>query len=187
MSNYSVDALGRGHIAPYGDAVREVAFELWWMECNRDAVKVAELLATDPYWRDLAQLGPDDRAPDVDTIRRWAHGNYRAGKPSWEDESHKRMRELAPYMLEHGAVRLVYSYRDAVETMVRVANGKGSGKDGQVSSGDRIAADNAYRIVQLISGDQIAALAKPKIDDAVDFDKLDSIEAVMEAERSLGS
>ena len=186
MSNYSVDVLGRGTVAPYSDKVREVAFELWWMECNRDAAKVAELLTTDDYWRDLAGLAPDDKAPDVDTIRRWAHGNYRAGKPSWEDESHKRMRELAPYMLEHGAVRLVYAYRDAAETLVRVASGKGSGKDGQVTSADRIAADNAYRIVQMLSGDNLSVLAKPVVDSAVDFDKLDDMESIFEAERQLG-
>lgn len=183
MSNYSVDSLGRGRIAPYDERVREVAFELWWMVCDRDAAKVAAMLAEDAHYRELAGLEPDDRAPDQDTIRRWATGNFK--NKGWDVEAHERMRKLAPHMLERGAVRLVYSYNDSVETLVRVASGKGSGDKGQVTSADRIAADNAFRIVNLISGDQIAAMAKPKIDESVDFGKLETIEDVIEAERQL--
>jgi hypothetical protein len=183
MSNVTIDRIGRTKVVPYSAETRDLAFELWWLVCDRDPAKVAELLATDPLYRELAGLGPDDKGPDVETVRRWVIGSR--DWTGWEEEAHERMRQFAPHMLERGAVKLVYSFNDAVNTLVRVAQGKGSGEKGQVTSADRIAADNAHRVVQMVAGNEIAALAKPKIDESVQFDKLETMADIVEAERAL--
>lgn len=181
MPNHYVTRDGRRTVVEYTDQVREVAFELWWLECGRNCAMVASKLATDPVWREQAGLQEGDTAPSHDSIQRWAISG------EWADEAHRRMRQMAPHMLERGAVALVYAFPESVNTLTRIAAGKGSGEDGKVNTADRIAADNAFRVVQLIAGDQLSALAKPVVDAAVDLSKLDgmSIDQIQEIERGM--
>ena len=181
MPNFYMTKDGRRDIGKHGDQVRDVAFELWWLECSRDVMQVTKKLAEDPIWREQAGLAEGDKGPSDDSIRRWVKDE------GWADEAHRRMRKLAPNMLERGAVALVYAFPSAVNTLTRVAEGKGSGDEGKVNTSDRIAADNAFRVVQLIAGDQLSALAKPVVDAAVDMSRLNemSIDEMNEIERGM--
>jgi nuclear transport factor 2 (NTF2) superfamily protein len=183
MANYIVTSDGRKDLGKYPENVRDVAFELWAFQCSRDPKQVARLLAEDAGWRERAGLGEGDIAPSDDSIRRWAVAE------EWSDLAYERMAEAMPHSLAKGSVELIYSFTDAVRTLTRVAANRGSGENGQVSSGDRIAADNAFRIVNLIVGDQVSQLAKPVVDKAIDLSQINemSMESLQELERGMTS
>ena len=179
MSNSYLTTTGRLDVGRFPDRVREVAFELWWIECDRDPVKVASRLRDDVLCREQAGLAVDDKTPSDDSIRRWSKDE------AWADEAHRRMRQMAPHMLERGAVALVYAAPDAVNTVVRLAKGAMAGERFTVS--ERVALDAAKEVIAKVYGEAISTLAKPTVDHAVDFDNLDDMDSIIEAERSLGS
>jgi hypothetical protein len=168
MPNYKVIATGRKDVGKHSERVRDVAFELWAFQCSRDPNKVAEQLK-DPIWREQAGLGDDDLTPSDDSIRRWAVSE------GWSDLAYERMAAAMPHMLAKGSVELIYSFPEAVRTLTNVAAGRGSNEDGKPNSSDRIAADNAFRVVQLIAGEQLSQLAKPVVGKAVDLSRIDEM------------
>jgi hypothetical protein len=169
MPNYKVIATGREDVGKHPETVREVAFELWWLECSRNPKQVAEKLATDKVWREQAGLAEGDKGPSDDSIRRWAVSE------GWSDLAYERMAAAMPHMLAKGSVELIYSFPEAVRTLTNVAAGRGSNEDGKPNSSDRIAADNAFRVVQLIAGEQLSQLAKPVVGKAVDLSRIDEM------------
>jgi hypothetical protein len=169
VPNYKVIATGRKDVGKHSERVREVAFELWAFQCSRDPKQVAEAIK-DPIWREMAGLAEDDITPSDDSIRRWAIAE------NWSDECYKRMAEAMPNMLAKGSVELIYSFPEAVRTLTRVASGKGGSEDGKPNSSDRIAADNAFRLVNLIMGDRLVDMATPVVGKAVDLSRIDEMD-----------
>lgn len=177
MPNYVMTTTGRRDVGKYDERVHEVAFEMWWLECDRDPNKVAALLKDDPIWREMAGFGPDDIGPSDDSIRRWSVSE------DWPEIAHRRMREQAPYMLEKGAVALVYGSNDAVNTILRLSKGAAAGEKFTVS--ERVSLDAAKEVISLVYGDTLMQLSRPTVDHAVDFDNLSTMKEIMEAEREI--
>ena len=171
-----IDALGRTHVAPYPDALHEVAFELWAGECGRDTTRVARVLSTDPAWRQTAGLAPDDPGPSVDTITRWVRHE------DWEQKYITMLQEALPHTVAAAAVTLVHAAKPAAEELARlIATGE------KLSMSDRIKADACKYVLTTVLGDNVATAAQPVLKHAIDIRNLREMspDELAEAERRM--
>jgi hypothetical protein len=81
--------------APYPERVRELAFEVWWLDAARNAELTARRL---PGY--LPEGYPPEQVPDARTIRRWA------AKHDWAGEATARMRAVAPRVMDDWTAQL---------------------------------------------------------------------------------
>jgi hypothetical protein len=167
MPNYYLTKDGRSDIGKYSPEVREVAFELWLFECDRDPNKVAARLREDDLWRQQAGLKEGDVSPSDDSIRRWVM------QEDWPEEANRRMRQMAPKMLERGAVALVYGSAEAVNTVLRLTKGAAAGE--RWGASEKIALDAAKEVLGMVYGDGLQALVRPAVDDSIAFRDIDTM------------
>jgi hypothetical protein len=171
-----IDAIGRTHVSPYSDVLHEVAFELWAGDCARDASRVARVLSTDDVWRQTAGLVEDDPGPSVDTIARWVRVE------DWDRKYIALIQEALPHTVAAAAVTLVNAAKPAAEELARlIATGE------KLSMSDRIKADACKYVLTTVLGENVASVARPVVDRAIDIQDLSkmSLEELAEVERQL--
>ena len=109
-SDTSEDAAqARTGVAPYSDGVRELAFQVWWLDAARNAELTARRL---PGY--LPEDHPPELVPDARTIRRWA------AKHDWPGEATARMRAVAPLVDDEARSRFDVIYLKGLELWDRI-------------------------------------------------------------------
>lgn len=102
----------------YGDNVRRLAYELWWLRADRNFARTARLL--------VEELGDElPRSPSAATIRLWAREENWVGKV--EDD----IKSVATILNERHFLRLFAASEQAGETLVTIALGEHPEADGR--------------------------------------------------------
>ena len=103
--------------ARWPDAVRNVAFELWFVHCDRSIAKTGRALAVDapdPSWRALAGISEGEPGPGADAIGAWKK------RDQWDERAVDKMREQAPWSMGAAAVKYAVTTNRAAEVLAEL-------------------------------------------------------------------
>ncbi len=99
----------RTGVPPYPERVRELAFQVWWLDAGRNADLTARRL---PGY--LPEGHPPGLVPDARTVRRWA------ARYDWAGEATARMRAVAPLVDDEARSRFDVIYLKGLELWDRI-------------------------------------------------------------------
>lgn len=121
------DGSTRVGLEKWPDAVKELAFELWWMKFHRNAGKVADYLNAMPDQDedhpadDLSAFNRDEvvdalivRPISAKTIYSWSR------RDKWPEEAEKRHREIAPAIFAQVDHEMELGSIDAMRTLLGI-------------------------------------------------------------------
>jgi len=154
----------------YWREIEDAAFLIWFKD-GRNLKTVQEKLETDEAYRTIARLEPNDPIPNIKTLQRWKTNGM------WDIKAVVKMQELVPFNIEHAAVELAYGAKDAASSMMRIARGE------NVTREDRTVMDAAKFVLTTAIGDSVAGVLKPKVEDAFDGKKYETMQEIVEAEQ----
>lgn len=154
----------------YSRETVNTAFMLWFGECKRNCTEVAKLLKHNEAAREQAGLLDRSESPGADTIKRWEREEF------WELKAADYMREAAPWRSQYAAINMAYGSQEASQIITELL------KQETLTKSDDIRLNNAWRVFNATVADTVSQFMKPKVEEALAAENLETIEDIRAAE-----